>query len=66
MKQSRVKVNAHAGWRGLLLVYDCMVFGDTSESVDEVPVHVFLLSALGVLDWFLNRLISIIKTIRLQ
>lgn len=22
--------------RGLLLVYSCMVFGDTSESIDEV------------------------------
>lgn len=36
MKQSRVEAGAHAMWRGLLLVYDCMVFGDTSESVDEV------------------------------
>ncbi len=30
--------------RGLLLVYDCMVFADTVESIDEVSVHVFLLS----------------------
>jgi len=30
--------------RGLLLGYDCMVFADTLESVDEVSVRVFLLS----------------------
>ena len=45
MKQPRVKVDAHVIlWRGLLLIYGCMVFGDTSESVDEVLVHVFYLS----------------------
>lgn len=48
MKQPRVKVDAHVIlWRGLLLIYGCMVFGDTSESVDEVLVHVFYLSILG-------------------
>ena len=42
MKQPRVKVNAHVVlWRGLLLVYGCTVFGDTSESMDEVLVHAF-------------------------
>ncbi len=44
MKLSRVEVDAHELYRGLLLVYDSMVFGDTSESVDEVLVHAFLLS----------------------
>ena len=40
MKQSRVKVDAHVIlWRGLLLIYDCMVFADTAESVDEVLVR---------------------------
>ncbi|WP_191763060.1 hypothetical protein [Phocaeicola intestinalis] len=33
---ARVKVDAHAIRRGLLLVYVATVFGDTSESVDEV------------------------------
>ena len=42
MKQPRVKVDAHVIlWRGLLLIYGCMVFGDTSESVDEVLVRAF-------------------------
>ena len=37
MKQSRVKVDAHATWRGLLLVYDCKRLSPIpTESVDEV------------------------------
>ena len=43
MKQPRVKVDAHVIlWRGLLLIYGCLVFGDTSESVNEVLVRAFL------------------------
>ena len=41
---SRVKVEHSRHWRGLLLVYDAMVFGDTSESVDEVISPRFFLS----------------------
>ena len=38
-------------WRGLLLVYDCMVFGDTSESVDEViSPRFFIVLTFGILD----------------
>ncbi len=33
---SRVKVNAHGVSVGFLLVYECMVFGDTSDNIDEV------------------------------
>ena len=33
---TRVKVDAHVVRRGLLLVNVYMVFGDTSDSVDEV------------------------------
>ena len=41
MKQPRVNVNAHAiSWRGLLLIYGYKVFGDTSENINEVLVHV--------------------------
>ena len=48
MKQPRVKVNAHVIiWRGLLLIYGCMVFGDTSESVDEVLVRAFCFCTFG-------------------
>ena len=51
MKQSRVEAGAHAMWRGLLLVYDCMVFGDTSESVDEViSPRFFIVLTFGILD----------------
>lgn len=41
--------------RGLLLVYGCVVFGDTSENVDEVLVHVFYLFKQ-------NGLITLIKS----
>ena len=33
----------HANWRGHLLVYNCKVFGDTSNDVDEVNCPRFLL-----------------------
>jgi len=42
IKQSRVEVDAHVARRGLLLVYDCKVFGDTSINVDEVISPRFL------------------------
>ena len=61
MKQPRVKVDAHVIlWRGLLLIYGCMVFGDTSESVDEVLVHVFYLSILT--EFGLTIIFLIFKT----
>lgn len=41
---SRVKVNAHGVSVGFLLVYECMVFGDTSDNIDEVFSPRFLLS----------------------
>lgn len=31
-----MKVNAHGVSVGFLLVYECMVFGDTSDNIDEV------------------------------
>ena len=43
-KHSRVKVNAHAVGVGFYSYMNATVFGDTSESVDEVLVRVFLLS----------------------
>ena len=36
--------------RGLLLVYDAMVFGDTSESVDEVISPRFLFLSFSTRD----------------
>ena len=39
-----MKVNAHGVSVGFLLVYECMVFGDTSDNIEEYLVHVFLLS----------------------
>ena len=46
MKQPRVNVNAHAIIRrGLLLIYGCVVFGDTSENINRVLVRAFLFSS---------------------
>ena len=39
-----MKVNAHGVSVGFLLVYECMVFGDTSDNIDEVFSPRFLLS----------------------
>ena len=49
-------MDAHAGWRGLLLGYGCMVFGDTSESVDEVncPRFSFCMSLFTKFDFITN------------
>ena len=45
MKQPRVNVNAHAILRrGLIHIYGCTVFGDTSENIDVAIVHAFILS----------------------
>jgi len=61
--QSRVKVDAHViQWRGLLLIYDCMVFGDTKESVDEVLVRApffCLLSSNGLLNKKLTSIFNL-------
>lgn len=43
MEQPRVKVDAHAVYRGLLLIHGCKVFGDTSRNVYEVQVHVLFI-----------------------
>lgn len=52
-------LNAHADWRGLLLVYDSMVFGDTLESIDEVisPRFLFLSQTPKIMDLFIIELI---------
>ena len=39
MKHTRVKVDAHADWRGLLLVKVCQVFGRYLKSVDEISTR---------------------------
>ena len=54
MKQPRVKVDTHVILRrGLLLIYGCMVFGDTSESVDEVLVLAFSINYSVLRTYFL-------------
>ena len=62
MKQSRVKVNAHViSWRGLLLIYDCAVFGDTSENIDRVLVRAFCLSTPQIFGLIIFLLIIFIQ-----
>lgn len=48
---SRVKVNAHGVSVGFLLVYECMVFGDTSDNIDEVfsPRFFIVYSSSGLI-----------------
>lgn len=54
MKQSRVKVNAHVSYGvGFYSFMTAMVFGDTSESVDEVIsprfLFVYTLNTFGLI-----------------